>query len=56
MFKARFVEFQPDGEQTGIIYITYAEVEGDYQVLDAQWKNPTTPRYQIYITSENLIR
>lgn len=42
VFKMRFVEYQPDGEITGIIYLTCAEVEGDWQVLDAQWKNPTT--------------
>ena len=42
MFDRRFVEYQPDGEMTGIIYLTYAEVEGDFQMLKGSWKNPTT--------------
>ena len=40
----RFVEYQPDGESTGIIYLTYAEVEGDFQMMKGSWKNPTTGR------------
>ena len=42
VFDRRFVEYQPDGEMTGIIYLTYAEVEGDFQMLKGSWKNPTT--------------
>ena len=42
VFDCRFVEYQPDGEMTGIIYLTYAEVEGDFQMLKGSWKNPTT--------------
>ena len=42
VFDRRFVEYQPDGEMTGIIYLTYAEVEGDFQMLKGLWKNPTT--------------
>lgn len=38
----RFVEYQPDGEVTGLLYITYAEVEGDFQMMKGSWKNPTT--------------
>ena len=54
VYKARFVEYQPDGEMTGIIYIKYAEVEGDYQVLEAQWKNPTTGRVMKFSDFEEL--
>lgn len=42
VFDCRFVEYQPDGETTGILYLTYAEVEGDFQMLKGSWKNPTT--------------
>ena len=28
----RFTEYQPDGEVTGILYVTYVEVEGDFQM------------------------
>ena len=42
VFDRRFVEYQSDGEMTGIIYLTYAEVEGDFQMLKGSWKNPTT--------------
>lgn len=54
VYKTRFVEFQPDGETTGIIYITFAEVEGDYQVLEAQWKNPTTGKVMRFSNIEEL--
>ena len=40
----RFVEYQPDGEITGKLYVTYVEVEGDFQMRKASWKNPTTGR------------
>ena len=39
---SRFTEYQPDGEVTGILYATYGEVEGDFQMRRATWKNPTT--------------
>ena len=39
---SRFTEYQPDGEKTGILYVTYVEVEGDFQMRRASWKNPTT--------------
>lgn len=39
---SRFTEYQPDGESTGILYVTYVEVEGDFQMRRASWKNPTT--------------
>ena len=42
VFDCRFVEYQPDGEMTGIIYLTYAEVDGDFQMQKGSWKNPTT--------------
>ena len=42
VFDCRFVEYQPDGETTGILYLTYAEVEGDFQMLKGSWKKPTT--------------
>ena len=41
-FDCRFEEYQPDGETTGILYLTYTEVEGDFQMLKGSWKNPTT--------------
>lgn len=41
---SRFVEYQPDGEVTGTLYVTYVEVEGDFQMRKASWKNPTTGR------------
>ena len=44
MYACRFVEYQPDGEVTGILYLTCAEVEGDFQVIKGSWKNPTTGR------------
>jgi len=43
-FECRFVEYQPNGEVTGILYLTCAEVEGDFQMIKASWKNPTTGR------------
>ena len=43
-FECRFVEYQPNGEMTGILYLTCAEVEGDFQVKKGSWKNPTTGR------------
>ena len=41
---SRFTEYQPNGEVTGILYVTYVEVEGDFQMRRASWKNPTTGR------------
>ena len=41
---SRFTEYQSDGEMTGILYVTYVEVEGDFQMRKASWKNPTTGR------------
>jgi len=43
-YECRFVEYQQNGEVTGILYLTCAEVEGDFQVIKASWKNPTTGR------------
>ena len=43
-FEYRFVEYQPNGEVTGILYLTCAEVEGDFQMIKGSWKNPTTGR------------
>ena len=54
MFRKRLVEYQPDGEITGIIYLTCAEVEGDFQVLDGQWKNPTTGRIMKFTDIEEI--
>lgn len=44
VFNSRFEEYQPNGEHTGIIYVKYTEVEGDFQMLKGSWKNPTTGR------------
>ena len=54
IYKARFLEFTPEGENTGIINIRYAEVEGDYQVLDAQWTNPTTGKVMQFSNFEEM--
>ena len=54
VFKTRLVEYQPDGEITGIIYLTCADVEGDFQVLDGQWKNPTTGRIMKFTNIEEI--
>ena len=43
-YQCRLVEYQPDGEVTGILYLTCAEVEGDFQVIKGSWKNPNTGR------------
>ena len=43
-YECRFVEYQPNGEVTGILYLTCAEVEGDFQMIKGSWKNPTTGR------------
>lgn len=54
VYKVRFMEFQPDGENTGIIYIKFAEKEGDYQVLEAQWKNPATGKVMQFSDFEEM--
>ena len=41
VYDRRFEEYQPDGEMTGILYMTCAEVEGDFQMMKASWKNPS---------------
>ena len=43
-FECRFVEYQPNGEVTGILYLTCAEEEGFFQMKKGSWKNPTTGR------------
>ena len=43
-YECRFVEYQPNGEVTGILYLTCAEVEGDFQMINGSWKNPNTGR------------
>ena len=43
-YSIRLVEYQPNGEITGLLYVTYSEVEGDYEIRKASWKNPTTGR------------
>ena len=54
VFKARFVEYQPNGEMTGIIYLKYADIEGDFQMIEAQWKNPTTGRVMQFSDFEEM--
>ena len=44
IYDLRFEEYQPDGEITGILYLTCAEVDGDFQMMKASWKNPTNGR------------
>ena len=41
---SRFVEYQPDGEITGLLYLTYSGMEENLQVRKSSWKNPTTGR------------
>ena len=43
-YECRFIEYQPNGEVTGILYLTCAEVEGDFQMINGTWKNPNTGR------------
>ena len=38
----KLVEYQPDGQITGIFRIWYTEVEGDYNFQRGTWTNPTT--------------
>lgn len=40
----KLVEYQPDGQITGIFRIWYTEVEGDYNFQRGTWTNPTTGR------------
>ena len=54
VYKVRFMEFQPDDENTGIIYVKFSEKEGDYQVLEAQWKNPTTGKVMKFSDFEEM--
>ncbi|MBO4564349.1 MAG: hypothetical protein J5720_02830 [Bacteroidaceae bacterium] len=41
-YMLKLVEYQPDGEITGIFRIWYTEVEGDYNFQRGTWTNPTT--------------
>ena len=50
----KFVEYQPDGEITGYIYLTYVEVEGDFQMQKASWNNPTTGRVMPFSNFEEM--
>ena len=54
VFDSRFMEYQPDGETTGIIYLTYAEVEGDFQMLKGSWKNPTTGKVMKFTNFQEM--
>lgn len=51
---SRFVEYQPDGEKTGTLYVTYVEVEGDFQMRRASWKNPTTGKVLLLSNFEEM--
>ena len=41
-YMLKLVEYQPDGQITGIFRIWYTEVEGDYNFQRGTWTNPTT--------------
>ena len=41
-YMLKLVEYQPDGEITGIFRIWFTEVEGDYNFVKGTWTNPTT--------------
>ena len=49
-----FMEYQPDGETTGILDLTYDEVEGDFQMLKGSWKNPTTGKVMNFSHFEEM--
>lgn len=38
----RFVEFQPDGEITGVLSLAYTQTNGTFHIQKGSWKNPTT--------------
>lgn len=54
VFNRRFMEFQTDGENTGMLYLTYAEVEGDFQILKGYWKHPTTGKVMHLTNIEDM--
>jgi len=43
-YMLKLVEYQPDGQITGIFRIWYTEVEGDYNFQRGTWTNPSTGR------------
>ena len=43
-YECRFVEYQPNGEVTGILYLTCMQEEGFFQMKKGSWKNPNTGR------------
>ena len=38
----RFVEYQPDGEITGLLTLVYTQANGTFRMQKGLWKNPTT--------------
>ena len=38
----RFVEYQPDGEITGLLTLGYTQTNGVFRMQKGSWKNPTT--------------
>ena len=42
LYKMEFTEYQPDGSISGTFTLVYTEVEGDYEFVRGQWKNPKT--------------
>ena len=38
----RFVEYQPDGEITGLLTLVYSQANGAFHMQKGSWKNPTT--------------
>lgn len=41
---SRMVEFQPDGEITGLLYLTYVDIKDGFRMQKGSWKNPNTGR------------
>ena len=42
LYKMEFTEYQKDGSVSGTFTLVFTEVEGDYEFVRGQWKNPKT--------------
>lgn len=49
------VEYQPNGQITGIFRIWYTECEGDYEFQKGTWTNPTTNRVMQFTFAEPIL-
>lgn len=53
-YMMRLVEYQPNGQITGIFRIWYTECEGDYEFQKGTWTNPSTNRSMSFTNVEIL--